>query len=405
MLTSPSLIASARRRLVSASGPRITAISTGASGSPKRRRVNPSSPISTSITRSTIDADDAYTPSAANTVMPAYRYGLGISSSFAQIGANGRLITSSTIMPMNRLASSAHTRSALRVNSSGPGCMPYCWKAASMIAAVAEVGRPSASSEPMADPAVALAADSGAARPRIAPLPNCGSCRRRSRLPLQPEGQEGRDLRAAGRDGAERHAERRAAQPRRQRLAELRAAQVGPAADPHRGGRRVLVDAGGDEQHLAQRQQPDGDHHDVDAVEQRRHAEGVPGGAADRVDADQRERQPDGQRGDALDGGVGDHRRGGDEGDHGQREVLGRAEHGGQVGQYRGEEHHHDRGQQAAGERADGGGGQRLRARGRVWPSDGPRRWRRWPWSCRGCSSGWRWSSRRTARRSRCRRT
>ena len=116
-------------------------------------------------------------------------------------------------------------------------------------------------------------------------------------------------------------------------------------------------------QHLAEGQQADGDDDDVDAVEQRRHAEGVAGGAADAVDADQRQRQADGQRRNAFDRGVGDDGGGGDEGDDGQGEVLGRAEHGGQLGQHRGEEHHQDGGQQAAGEGADGGGRQRLGGR------------------------------------------
>ena len=73
---------------------------------------------------------------------------------------------------MKKLASSPHTRSGARSNSSGPGCRPYCWNAASMIAAVADTGRPSASSDAMAVPVVALPAASGAARPRIAPVPN-----------------------------------------------------------------------------------------------------------------------------------------------------------------------------------------------------------------------------------------
>jgi|1186.fasta_scaffold844308_1 hypothetical protein len=38
------------------------------------------------------DADDAYTPSAANTVMPAYSYGLGISSSLAHSGPGGNVL-------------------------------------------------------------------------------------------------------------------------------------------------------------------------------------------------------------------------------------------------------------------------------------------------------------------------
>ena len=49
-----------------------------------------------------------------------------------------------------------------------------------MIAAVAEVGSPMASRAPIAVPEVALLAASGAASPRIAPLPNCGFLRRRS---------------------------------------------------------------------------------------------------------------------------------------------------------------------------------------------------------------------------------
>ncbi len=43
--------------------------------------------------------------------MPAYRYERGIRSSFAQSGASGRLSTSRTVLPMNRLAIRPQTSS------------------------------------------------------------------------------------------------------------------------------------------------------------------------------------------------------------------------------------------------------------------------------------------------------
>ena len=64
------------------------------------------------------------------------------------------------------------TSSGLLSKSSGPGCRPYCWKAASMIAAVAEVGRPSERSGASTPAAEALLAASGPATASIAPLPN-----------------------------------------------------------------------------------------------------------------------------------------------------------------------------------------------------------------------------------------
>ena len=68
------------------------------------------------------------------------------------------------------------TSSGLLSNSSGPGCRPYCWKAASMIAAVAEVGRPRDSSGASTPAAAALLAASGPATASIAPLPNSSGC-------------------------------------------------------------------------------------------------------------------------------------------------------------------------------------------------------------------------------------
>ena len=102
-----------------------------------------------------------------------------MSSSLAHSTANCMFRMTRTTRPMNREASSVQTSSPLRSNSSGPGCMPYCWKAASMMAAVAEVGRPRASRAPIAVPAVALPAASGAATPLMEPVePNSVSPRR-----------------------------------------------------------------------------------------------------------------------------------------------------------------------------------------------------------------------------------
>ncbi len=47
---------------------------------------------------------------------------------------------------MNRLAIRPHTRLGFCANNNGPGLNPYCWKPASIIAAVADVGRPSVKS-------------------------------------------------------------------------------------------------------------------------------------------------------------------------------------------------------------------------------------------------------------------
>ena len=58
--------------------------------------------------------------------------------------------------------------------------------------------------------------------------------------------------------------------------------------------------ARGDVERLADREQADGDHHDVDAVEQLRDAEGEARLAGLQVDADQAEREADEQAGEAA---------------------------------------------------------------------------------------------------------
>ena len=79
-------------------------------------------------------------------------------------------------LPTYSEAISVHTRSLLRSNSSGPGCRLKIWNAASMIAAVAEVGRPSVSSGTSVPANDALLAASGPATPSIAPSPNSSGC-------------------------------------------------------------------------------------------------------------------------------------------------------------------------------------------------------------------------------------
>ena len=120
-------------------------------------------------------------------------------------------------------------RRGLLVNSSGPGCSPNCWKPASMIAAVAVVGRPSVSSGTSVPAADALLAASGPATPSIAPWPNSSGCL--ASCLLDRVGQEGADLGAARRHRADREADRRAAQPRLPRARPVLAAHPDRALD------------------------------------------------------------------------------------------------------------------------------------------------------------------------------
>ena len=180
-------------------------------------------------------------------------------------------------MPTYSDAISVHTSSLFSVNSCGPGWRLKIWNAASMIAAVADVGSPSVSSGTSVPENEALLAASGPATPSIAPLPN-SSGRLRQAL-LDGVGQERRQLGAAGRQRAEREPDRR----RRAAMAST-SADVG-AAEPARrrgvlgvvellgglvGVEQLLLVAlaqlGGHVQGLADGEQPDGDDDDVDAV-------------------------------------------------------------------------------------------------------------------------------------------
>ena len=174
-------------------------------------------------------------------------------------------------------------------------------------------------------------------------------------------GEEGRDLAAAGGQGTDREAQERAAQP----------GLPGPrpvlGTHPDRADQIVdllllePVPRGGVER-LADREQAHRHDDRVDAVEQLQHAHGEPGLPGLQVDADQAQRQPEEQAGEAAHQAVAEH--GGDGGerqDH-QREVFGRAEQQRQLDQLRRHEAQGQRGDGAGDERADRGGGQRLRA-------------------------------------------
>ena len=81
-----------------------------------------------------------------------------------------------------------------------------------------------------------------------------------------------------------------------------------------------------DVERLADREQPDRQRRDLDAVEKLGHAEGKTRLAGQLVDADEAEREPDEQRGQAADGRITEGRRHRDEGDAHQREIILRSE-------------------------------------------------------------------------------
>src|SRR6266542_3486472 len=98
--------------------------------------------------------------------------GRGIWSTLTQTRISGRFSASSRTLPTYSEAISAHTRSGDFSNSCGPGCRLKIWNAASITAAVAEVGMPKVSSGTSTPENDALFAASGPATPSIAPLPN-----------------------------------------------------------------------------------------------------------------------------------------------------------------------------------------------------------------------------------------
>ena len=87
------------------------------------------------------------------------------------------LVSSQPISRIDRLAkniaeNTTHTRSALLMNTRGPGSMSCIWNTPTIMAVSAPPGSPRASSGIMAAPVAALLAVSEEITPSILPLPN-----------------------------------------------------------------------------------------------------------------------------------------------------------------------------------------------------------------------------------------
>ena len=94
-------------------------------------------------------------------------------SSLTHSPTSGRLSTSSIRLPIHIDATSPQNSSGRSVITCGPGAMPWIIIAPTMIAMTVVEGMPRVSSGMNEVCAPALLADSGAATPSIAPLPNC----------------------------------------------------------------------------------------------------------------------------------------------------------------------------------------------------------------------------------------
>ena len=111
---------------------------------------------------------------------------------------------------------------------------------------------------------------------------------------------------------------------------------------------------------LADAEQSHGDDHEADAVRELGHAEGEAGRAGVDVGADHAEQQAEDDHPEGVqDRAVRQHDRGHEPEGH-EREVLGRAEAQGDLGQRRREERDQDRRDGSGEERADRGGGERA---------------------------------------------
>ncbi len=216
---------------------------------------------------------------------------------------------------------------------------------------------PSVSSGIRAVVTVALLAASGPATPSIAPLvPNSARFWPFASFFSVGVAQEGRNLGAAGRDAPERRADRGAAQPGGNGALPVAAGHVDLAQAVLGFRHPSLVQ--GCVQHLGHREQADRNQHDLDAVEQFGHAQGVAGLAGNLVHAHQSHGQAEEQGRHAAQGALAQHRTDGGEGQHHQQEILGRPELDGEFGHI-GREQRDDHGGDGSGhERADGRGRQ-----------------------------------------------
>ena len=226
-----------------------------------------------------------------------------------------------------------------------------------MIAAVAVVGMPSVSrgTRPPAAEALLVGLRAGDALDgSLAEL-----LRVLGQLLLHRVGEEGRDLGATGRHGAEREADRGAAQPRLPRARPVVAGHL-RAVDVHDLERRA-AQVRRDPEGLADGEEPDRDDDDVDAVGELGDAERQPLLARGRVDADEPDEQADAERREPAHLRRAEHRRDRDEGEHHDGEVVGRPHLHGDLDDDRREQRQAERADRAGDEGADGGRRERRR--------------------------------------------
>src|SRR5215467_3804898 len=117
-----------------------------------------------------------YAPMMTNTRINGASSGYGTLRSFTHSPISGRLRTRSMMLPMYMEAIKPQNTSGFSATSKGPGLTPWISSAAKITAIEALPGIPSVSNGINELVAALLFADSGAATPSIAPLPNRSGC-------------------------------------------------------------------------------------------------------------------------------------------------------------------------------------------------------------------------------------
>ena len=313
---------------------------------------------------------------------------------------SGRLMTSSIRLPIHIDATMPQNRVGRSVITCGPGWMPWIIMAPIISAITALPGRPSVSigMNEVCAPALLAASGSGDAFDRAV-----AEARGVARdLLLQHIGRERGQRRAAARQHAEQRAEPGAAQRRRPRQLDLvaRRHQLRDALRQQRAALAAARQIGDD---LADAEHADRQHRELDAVGELGEVEGEALRRGLPVGADQAEQQPEHDHGDRLDHRAmrQHHRR--DQAEHHQREIFRRAERLSDAGKRRRQHRDHRRSPPCRRRTRPAPRPPAPRRRGPCAPSGG-RRCRSPPTRFRPAGSpGSPRSSRRTARRRRCR--
>ena len=141
---------------------------------------------------------------AQNSRIAGERKRYGTVSSFTHMPIIGRLMTTSIRLPTHIEAIMPQNRSGFLVMTSGPGWMPWMIMAPTISAMTALDGIPSVSIGMNDVWAAALLADSGAATPSTAPLPNPRGAWRSSSPACRPRKRRGSGRRRAARPGRRR---------------------------------------------------------------------------------------------------------------------------------------------------------------------------------------------------------